>query len=322
MHEFLFQYLCVIELLISYLVSAQLSYKPIIIQLHIRNGNCLKPRQSDALKLFGGQDAFTSHFVMNTSGETCPRNSPAQHKKKRSIAGIAIGGNRTYSYPSSPVSVAESCMPSPKNRRLEWTLTGTSETADSCGSTDSLDLLPPTQPRSNSASISDLTRRTEMTKRLTFPETVSLFQTFNLGMRKDLMELFFEWSVPVPLKSDCETLSVADRAVTTTNLIQFMETEQLESCTPESARQIIENFENDEHLRSHYLLSFEGFAAFMSNASNFAFLSENLAPKEEDMHHPLSHYYIASSHNTYLTGHQLKGSLSSFYHHYFKHYSQ
>lgn len=43
---------------------------------------------------------------------------------------------------------------------------------------------------------------------------------------------------------------------------------------------------------------------------NFAFASERMSPDDLDMEMPLSHYFIASSHNTYLTGHQLKGESS------------
>lgn len=63
-------------------------------------------------------------------------------------------------------------------------------------------------------------------------------------------------------------------------------------------------------LRAQHCLSFEGFARYLMDKSNFAFNCEQEIPNEDDMTRPLSTYYIASSHNTYLTGHQLKGESS------------
>jgi phosphatidylinositol phospholipase C delta len=53
-------------------------------------------------------------------------------------------------------------------------------------------------------------------------------------------------------------------------------------------------------------LSLEGFTSFLLSAENSPF-TDHHARVWHDMTRPLSEYYISSSHNTYLVGHQLVG---------------
>ncbi|XP_037547362.1 1-phosphatidylinositol 4,5-bisphosphate phosphodiesterase epsilon-1 [Nematolebias whitei] len=73
---------------------------------------------------------------------------------------------------------------------------------------------------------------------------------------------------------------------------------------------IIQKFEPSSTMRQMGWMSFEGFARFLMDKDNFASRNEESQMNPDELQYPLSYYYVESSHNTYLTGHQLKGESS------------
>uniref|UniRef100_UPI00358E687D 1-phosphatidylinositol 4,5-bisphosphate phosphodiesterase beta-1-like isoform X2 n=2 Tax=Myxine glutinosa TaxID=7769 RepID=UPI00358E687D len=78
---------------------------------------------------------------------------------------------------------------------------------------------------------------------------------------------------------------------------------------PHQVQQLIEKYEPNSASVSRGQLSVAGFLHFLNGEENGIVPPEKL-DLYEDMTHPLSHYFINSSHNTYLTAGQLKGNSS------------
>nr|XP_015206131.1 PREDICTED: 1-phosphatidylinositol 4,5-bisphosphate phosphodiesterase beta-4 isoform X2 [Lepisosteus oculatus] len=75
------------------------------------------------------------------------------------------------------------------------------------------------------------------------------------------------------------------------------------------AMQIIEIFETDEELKKKGRMSCDGFCRYLMSDQNAPVFLDRLELYQE-MDHPLAHYFISSSHNTYLTGRQFGGKSS------------
>ncbi|XP_050703506.1 1-phosphatidylinositol 4,5-bisphosphate phosphodiesterase delta-4-like isoform X2 [Eriocheir sinensis] len=93
-------------------------------------------------------------------------------------------------------------------------------------------------------------------------------------------------------------------------LVTFLTTEQgLTSLGPSEADQIIRQFEISD-LKDKGFMTQDGFYHMLLSDKFDVFESRHQKEVWQDMSKPLSHYYISSSHNTYLTGHQLAGDSS------------
>ncbi|KAK9508249.1 hypothetical protein O3M35_007949 [Rhynocoris fuscipes] len=75
------------------------------------------------------------------------------------------------------------------------------------------------------------------------------------------------------------------------------------------ARDIIAQYEPNKSLVNKGQLGFEGFLRYLMSEDN-PIVAQTRLELSDDMDQPLAHYFINSSHNTYLTGHQLTGKSS------------
>ncbi|XP_026093951.1 1-phosphatidylinositol 4,5-bisphosphate phosphodiesterase delta-1-like isoform X1 [Carassius auratus] len=98
--------------------------------------------------------------------------------------------------------------------------------------------------------------------------------------------------------------------MSSSDLLNFLQYEQREPVSLEYVQKLIEKYEVDETAKQNKCMSKDGFQMYLNNEECFIF---NPAHKGiyQDMHQPLNHYFISSSHNTYLMEDQLKGPSST-----------
>ncbi|XP_024136123.1 1-phosphatidylinositol 4,5-bisphosphate phosphodiesterase delta-1a isoform X2 [Oryzias melastigma] len=94
------------------------------------------------------------------------------------------------------------------------------------------------------------------------------------------------------------------------DLLNFLLNEQREQVTMEHAQRLIENYEVDTAAKQKKRMTKDGFLRYLQQDEASIF---NPAHKKvyQDMSQPLNHYFISSSHNTYLMEDQLKGPSST-----------
>uniref|UniRef100_A0A8C2GB13 Phosphoinositide phospholipase C n=1 Tax=Cyprinus carpio TaxID=7962 RepID=A0A8C2GB13_CYPCA len=125
---------------------------------------------------------------------------------------------------------------------------------------------------------------------LTFEEFCTFYKL--ISTRRDLYLLMITYS------NHKEHMDLND-------LQRFLENEQkMVNVTKEYCKMIINQFEPCSENQTRMVLGIDGFTNYMRSPAGDVFNPEHYQVNQ-DMTQPLTNYYIASSHNTYLTGDQL-----------------
>ncbi|XP_061730054.1 1-phosphatidylinositol 4,5-bisphosphate phosphodiesterase classes I and II isoform X1 [Cydia pomonella] len=77
----------------------------------------------------------------------------------------------------------------------------------------------------------------------------------------------------------------------------------------QKAKDLIKAYEHNKYHQQRSQLTFDGFLRFLMSEDN-PIVAPNKLDLSDDMDQPMAHYFINSSHNTYLTGHQITGKSS------------
>ncbi|XP_049919206.1 1-phosphatidylinositol 4,5-bisphosphate phosphodiesterase delta-4 isoform X2 [Epinephelus moara] len=118
-----------------------------------------------------------------------------------------------------------------------------------------------------------------------------------LTQREDVLRVFQEYS------ADGQKLSQTD-------LEDFLREQQLEGGDiQQHAKQLIERYEPSDTAKQLNAMTFDGFLMYLGSAEGSIFHPQ-WRGVFQDMTQPLCHYFISSSHNTYLMEDQLRGQSS------------
>ncbi|NXA32854.1 PLCD4 phosphodiesterase, partial [Eudromia elegans] len=118
-----------------------------------------------------------------------------------------------------------------------------------------------------------------------------------LTQREEVLSLFQEFS------EDGKKLTLLE-------LVDFLQQEQLEGeGMEELAMELIDKYEPSETAKARHVLSADGFLMYLCSPEGSIFNPQHRA-LWQDMTQPLCHYFISSSHNTYLIEDQIRGQSS------------
>ncbi|CAI9540028.1 unnamed protein product, partial [Staurois parvus] len=103
-----------------------------------------------------------------------------------------------------------------------------------------------------------------------------------------------------------DTYKSSERLMSAEKLHKLLTVEQREAVTLEQAASLIDKYEPSEEAKKQQSLTKDGFLMYLLSDDGSVF-NPTHRKVYQDMNQPMSHYFISSSHNTYLMEDQLKG---------------